>query len=77
VVFLADKLVREERFVGLAERFRRRLNDDRADPWARESARRKFETARSMVERIEAVIGRPLAGLLGGDRVHKRTRAVP
>jgi molybdenum cofactor cytidylyltransferase len=77
VVFLADKLMREESFVGLAERFRRRLNDDRADPWARESARRKFETARSMVERIEAVIGRPLAGLLGGDRVHKRTRAAP
>jgi CTP:molybdopterin cytidylyltransferase MocA len=74
VVFLADKLVREDRYVGLAERFCRRLDDDRADPEARDSARRKFETARIMAERIEAVIGRSLEGLLGEDREHKPTR---
>ena len=67
VVFLADKLVREDRFVGLAERFRRRLDDDHADPWARESARRKFETARIMAERIEAIIGCSLESLWNGS----------
>ena len=64
VVFLADKLVREDRFVGLPERFRRRLGDDHADPWARESARRKFETARIIAERIEAATARSLESLL-------------
>jgi hypothetical protein len=63
VVFLADKLVREDRFVGLAERFRPRLDDHLADPLAHESARRKFETARIMAERIETVIGCSLESL--------------
>lgn len=63
VVFLADKLVLEDRFVGLAERFRRRLADDRADPRARESARLKFETARRLKERIEVVTAQPLESL--------------
>jgi CTP:molybdopterin cytidylyltransferase MocA len=67
VVFLADKLVREDRFVGLTERFRRRLDDDRTDPQARESALRKFATARIMAERIETVIGRSLESLLDGS----------
>jgi CTP:molybdopterin cytidylyltransferase MocA len=77
VVFLADKLVREDRFVGLAERFRVRLDDDRADPRALESARRKFESARLMGERIEAVIGRSLESLLAEAWAHKRTRCRP
>jgi len=77
VVFLADKLVREDRFVGLAERFRVRLDDDHADPRALESARRKFETARLMGERIEAVIGRSLESLLAKAWAHKRTRLRP
>jgi molybdenum cofactor cytidylyltransferase len=64
VVFLADKLVREERFVGLAQRFRHRLADDRADPRARESARLKFETASRLKERIEAVTACSLESLL-------------
>jgi hypothetical protein len=64
VVFLADKLVQEDRFVGLAERFRHRLADDRADPRARESARLKFETASRLKERIEAVTACSLESLL-------------
>lgn len=67
VVCLADKLVREDRYVGLVERFRRRLDADQADPVARESARRKFETARILAERIEAVIGRSLESLWSGS----------
>lgn len=60
VVYLADKLVREDRYVGLAERFRRRLDADQTDPVALESAHRRFETASRLAQRIEAVIGRSL-----------------
>ncbi len=67
VVYLADKLVREDRYVGLVERFRHRLDADQADPVALESARRKFETARILAERIEAVIDRSLESLWSGS----------
>jgi HD superfamily phosphohydrolase YqeK len=69
IVFLADKLVREDRFVGLAERFHRRLNDDRLDPSARASARRRLETARSIAEKIETATGRPLDNLVDASAI--------
>jgi molybdenum cofactor cytidylyltransferase len=69
VVFLADKLVQEDRFVGLAERFRLRMGDSRADSRAHDSARRRLEAARKIAERIEAVIGRPLESLRDGNPV--------
>jgi len=63
VVFLADKLVQEDRWVGLADRFRRRLDVSPANSLAQDSARRRLEAARKTAERIEAVIGRPLERL--------------
>jgi len=63
VVFLADKLVQEDRWVGLADRFRRRLDVCPANSPAQDSARRRLEAARKTAERIEAVIGRPLERL--------------
>jgi molybdenum cofactor cytidylyltransferase len=66
VVFLADKLVKEDRWVGLADRFRRRLDVFPANSPAHDSARRRLASARKTAERIEAVIGRSLESLLDG-----------
>jgi hypothetical protein len=63
LVFLADKLVEEDMWVGLAGRFRRSLDAFPANSPARESARRRLAAARKAAGRIEAVIGRPLASL--------------
>ena len=63
VVFLADKLICEDRWVGIEERFAPRLCDYRADPRAAASIRSKREAARRSAERVESVIGRPLASL--------------
>ncbi|MCU0602591.1 MAG: NTP transferase domain-containing protein [Desulfobacterales bacterium] len=63
VVFLADKLICEDRFVGIDRRFAPRLQDQRADPRAAASIRSKREAARRSAERVEYVIGRPLASL--------------
>jgi molybdenum cofactor cytidylyltransferase len=67
VVFLADKLVKEDRWVGLADRFRRRLDVFPANSPAHDSARRRLAAARKTAERIEAVIGRSLESLLDGS----------
>jgi HD superfamily phosphodiesterase len=67
VVFLADKLVQEDCFVGLDERFRRRMEDSFADSQAHDSACRRLEAARKIAERIEAVIGRSLESLRDGN----------
>jgi hypothetical protein len=64
VVFLADKLVQGDRVVGLAERFRHRLEGPLAEPAAREAARRRLETARGIACRVEAAAGAPLDRLL-------------
>jgi CTP:molybdopterin cytidylyltransferase MocA len=63
VVFLADKLVQEDRFVGLSERFRLRMDDFLANSRAHDSARCRLDAARKIAERIEAVIGQPLERL--------------
>jgi hypothetical protein len=69
VVFLADKLVQEDRFVGLAERFRLRMHDSSADSREHDSARRRLDAARKIAERIEAAIGRSLESLRDGSRI--------
>jgi len=63
VVFLADKLVQENRFVGLAARFVRRMYDFALDSQAWDYARDRLGAARKIAERIEAVIGRSLDSL--------------
>jgi CTP:molybdopterin cytidylyltransferase MocA len=69
VVFLADKLVQEDRWVGLADRFRRRLDVSPANSPAHDSARRRLETARKIAKRIETVIGRPLESPRGRSTI--------
>jgi CTP:molybdopterin cytidylyltransferase MocA len=63
VVFLADKLVREDCFVGLAARFGLCLHDFRAHSQAQVCAFRRLDTARKIAQRIESVIGRSLESL--------------
>lgn len=61
VVFLADKLISEDRFVGIDRRFLPRLTGHHADSVVEVSIRSKLESARRSAQRIEAVMGRPLA----------------
>jgi molybdenum cofactor cytidylyltransferase len=63
VVFLADKLISEDRFVGLDARFLPRLNEHHADPLAQASIRSKLESARRSAARIEATTGRSFESL--------------
>jgi len=63
VVFLADKLICEDRFVGLDERFLPRLNDHQADPYIQASIRSKLESARTSAQRIESATGQSLMAL--------------
>jgi len=63
VVFLADKLVQEDRFVGLVSRFTRRMSDFSHDPQARSCILRRLDIARQIAGQIEAAIGRSLESL--------------
>ncbi len=64
VVFLADKLISEDSFVGLDQRFSARLNDPHASPKMKASIRMKLKSARRSAERIESAAGRSLASLI-------------
>jgi hypothetical protein len=54
VVFLADKLICEDRFVGIDRRFLPRLDEHGTDPPAQAAIRSKLESARKSAARIEA-----------------------
>jgi CTP:molybdopterin cytidylyltransferase MocA len=60
VVYLADKLVLGDRFVGLDERFAGRLGQKTAAPQARAAARRRLDAARAIAGRVRATTGRSL-----------------
>jgi CTP:molybdopterin cytidylyltransferase MocA len=65
VVYLADKLVMGDRFVGLADRFVDRLGEKTADPGARAAARRRLDAARAIAGRVRAATGRSLESFGG------------
>ncbi|NLE23345.1 MAG: NTP transferase domain-containing protein [Actinobacteria bacterium] len=60
VVFLADKLVQDDRLAGLEARFAARLRRHAGDDDALEGVRQRLEEARAVQARVEAVLGRPL-----------------
>lgn len=62
VVYLADKLVKDERLVTLDERFALSLERFAGDPAACAGVLRRREEAVRVRRRIEAVLGRPLGG---------------
>ena len=63
VVFLADKLISEDRFVGIDGRFFHRLGEHPADPPAQAAIRSRLKSARRSADRFEAASGRSLASL--------------
>jgi hypothetical protein len=67
VVYLADKLVMGDRFVGLGERFAERMGK-RADPEARAAARWRLDAARAIAGRVRAATGRCLESFGGQGR---------
>jgi CTP:molybdopterin cytidylyltransferase MocA len=77
VVFLADKMVLEDRFVGLANHFNRRSTDFAKDPRSEASTRRRLGVACQIAERIETVIGRSLEGLLSSGRFNGISSSAP
>jgi putative nucleotidyltransferase with HDIG domain len=64
VVFLADKLVRGELYVGLEERFRPALTRFQDNEEALTAARRRLAAARAIFVRVEARLERSVAQLL-------------
>jgi len=62
VVFLADKLVQDDRVVGLEQRFATRLERHAGDAAALEAVLARREQARLVQARVEAVLGRSLLG---------------
>lgn len=64
LVYLADKLVRDEELVTLEERFRPALKRFRKDAAALESAYRRLEVARAVAQAVEKRLGMPLSRLL-------------
>lgn len=64
VVFLADKLVQDDRLVSLDERFAVRLERHAGDADAIAAVRARLEEARLVQARVEAVLGRQLGAAM-------------
>lgn len=74
VVFLSDKLICEDRFVGIDARFLQRLNDHRTEPEIQASIRSRLKSVYRSAERIESITGRPLASLDYTRRIDESLR---
>jgi molybdenum cofactor cytidylyltransferase len=66
VVYLADKLVRGDRYVGLEERFAERLERGGRDSATRKAILARRDEACRVEARVEAVLGRPLREVAAG-----------
>lgn len=64
LVFLADKLVQEDRPVGFEARFRNAFARFADDPEALRAATRRLQTTRRIADAVEARTGTPLASLI-------------
>ena len=64
IVFLADKLVREDRRIDLAERFRPALERFAGQPEALAGAQRRFDNARRVLVAVEQCTGESCERLL-------------
>ncbi len=64
LVYLADKLVIEDRIAGLEQRAARALSRRGQDPAAVEGVRRKMRAAQIIQERVETILQRPLDEVL-------------
>jgi putative nucleotidyltransferase with HDIG domain len=66
LVYLADKLVRGAKRVGLEERYAARLDSLGGSPEVREAIQRRRATARRIAARVEKALGRGLEECLAG-----------
>jgi len=66
VLYLADKLLRGERLLPLAERFRYKLERYAGDPVILDKVSARLKTAQSIQKRIEFKLGRSLEEVLTG-----------
>lgn len=64
IVYLADKLVRGARYVGLESRFREKIDAFEGDAEAQTAIRGRRQRARAVLARIEAEAGMPVAAIL-------------
>ena len=64
LVHLADKLVRGDRLVALADRFKEKLALYRDNPEALAAIRRRYQLAMELAAAVEAAMGQPLDQLL-------------
>ena len=69
IVFLADKLVQEDRRVSVEERFRRAFERFRDQPEALRGATRKYDTALAILGAVERLAGEPLTKILADCEV--------
>lgn len=69
IVFLADKLVKQDRRVSLEERYRSSFERFRDQPEALEGATRRYETARAILALIERKAKAPIAEILADSGV--------
>ncbi|MDQ7833131.1 MAG: NTP transferase domain-containing protein [Desulfovibrionaceae bacterium] len=73
IVYLADKLVRRDRYVGLEARFQEKLDMFEGDAAARTAIRGRLQRARDMLSRVEREAGMDAATILAlaGMRVEE------
>ncbi|MBN1629704.1 MAG: HD domain-containing protein, partial [Thermoleophilia bacterium] len=64
LLYLADKLVIDDRIAGLDEKKDRSLRQRADDPAALEGARRRMMVAEGIRARVDALLGRPLEEVL-------------
>ncbi len=64
VVYLADKMVVEDRVAGLREREERALKKHAGDATATSGIAARMRTARAIAAKVEAISGRPLADIV-------------
>ena len=69
IVFLADKLVREDRRVSVEERFQHAFERFRDQPEALRGATRKYDTALAILGAVERLAGEPLTSILADCEV--------
>jgi len=68
IVYLADKLVKGDRVVGLEQRFQHSFERLQGNPDALAAALRRRATAEAIVHEIESCVGVELPQLIGGDQ---------
>jgi molybdenum cofactor cytidylyltransferase len=64
VVYLADKLVGEDRYIGLSARFRRRIEECAGDAPCHDAVLARYAEAGTVLEDVESVLGYALEKLL-------------